>query len=118
VTKYLVWELRNVANKQLMALGSPILTSEPHSAFQRNKRDLWRHQEQRHPNVHWRDSAGLMYAVWSFTNGISKPDAIVGARGSDPDGVYVIASKNTWDKVCFSVHPDNPIVFTQEGQGS
>jgi hypothetical protein len=111
VTKYLVWDLTTLSDGKVAAIDNPMFTIDPHSAYQKYVRAVWRSLEEKHPDVHWRDSSGLMYAVWSFSDGVEKLWAIEHGKTSEPDEVWVVTSKNTWNKVRLAVHPDSPIVF-------
>jgi hypothetical protein len=91
------------------------VTSDPHSLYPKQMRELWRRWDKEYPTITLGgETKGLMYAVWPLPDGQwTPPTAAVYAEENMALGeVYVILGpQGHWKPTRLAAHPDNPIVF-------
>lgn len=111
-TKYLIGNHDDRPNRFVFSHFG--LTVDPHSYFQKSMRKHWRRMEEWHPDQEWRETQGLMYAIWALPDAPAwnVPDAIAWAKQHMAQAeVHVITGPEVWATVKVAVHPDNPITF-------
>lgn len=112
--KYLVCELTHYGHDGVLNAYGLAVSVNPHTYFQKKTRKLWREMEANYPDVAWRDSKGLTYAIWALPDGWDEPDHKAWARENmSAVEIHLVTHDANWKTVKLAVHPDSPIRFPE-----